>query len=288
VSRTALDDAMAVLSAVLEDSEHPSPDELLAYQADQLAADARTQLQEHLAWCSECAQTIVDLASWPDVELRDPSLERTAAEETGDWQAIQRRIARGHVSGGAPAPATVRLMVPRQAAPKPPVSSFSFGPIHLLAAVLLLAVIGLSFLVAKLSRWAPLTKAAIVDAPRANVFVVDLEPASTASGTRTAEAGRPDTPETAVPGGVGTVVFLLVQNDLRRFEDHAVELRGADGKVFWQTGGLVSLPEGGFSIGVPLAAVPSNEIEILLYGVNGKGRELLSTYRTRIRRAAAN
>jgi hypothetical protein len=286
VSRTALDDAMAALSAaVLEDSEHPCPDELLSYQAGKLAGDAHTRLQEHLAWCSECARTIVDLASWPDIELRDPVLERTAAEEAADWQVIKRRIAGDAACNSDPVPDPVPVTIPRRDDSRPPVSSRSYGPIHLLAAALLLAVIGLSFQVAKLSRWPASTQPVTAETPQANVFVVDLEPVGTAGGTRTSQAKRSNTPETSVPTGVGMVVFLLVQEDLRRFADYAVEFRGADGKVFWQSEGLVSLPEGGFSISVPLAAIPSNEIEIRLYGVDREERELLSTYRTGIHRA---
>lgn len=275
---------MAALSAAaLEGREHPSPDMLLAYQAGQLADDDQLRLQEHLAWCSQCARTVVDLASWPDVKLLDPVLERTVTEEADDWQAIQRHIASDVACVGDSVAAPVPLALPRRAVPPPRGSSQSYGPIHLLAAALLLAVVGLSYQVAKLSR-GPAPQARMAETLWANLFIIDLEPAGSGS-TRNPEAGRSGTSETVVPAGMETVVFLLVQDDLRRFADHAVELSGADGKVFWQTGGLVSLPEGGFSLAVPLAAVPSTEIEIRLYGDNGGKRELLSSYRTRIRRS---
>jgi hypothetical protein len=291
VSQSILEDAMEVLAAAaLEDGDHPSPGEILAYHAGEIAQAAdRTGLQQHLAWCSDCAHTLVDLASWPEIELRNPALQRTVAEEAADWQAIRRRLAPGNARGGGPEGAPDSFASPHQAGRMPPVPSRPYRPSHLLAAALLLAVAGLSIQVARLSRRpAPArTSPAPIETPQANVFVVDLAPAGT-SGTRAAERGRPDTPRTAVPGGIGTVVFLLVQDHLRQFADYAVELRGDDGRVFWQTAGLVRLPEGGFSVAVPLTSILSRAVEIRLYGVDGRGRELLSIYRTRVERSASN
>ncbi len=277
MSRTTLEDAMATLTAAaLEDGAHPSVDELLAYHAGELAADASVQVREHLAWCSECARTVADLTSWPEVELRDPSLERTAAEEADDWRAIQRSIAPAvAVDDHDPIPAPV-LFDPLAVEP-PPRLRPTWGPVHLLAAVLFLTVIGLATQLARLSR-----QPAALATPQANVFVADLEPA----GVAVTRAGGEDAGATRVPAGMATIVLLLVQDDLRPFDDHEVELCNDGGEIFWHSGGLVRAPEGGFSIAVPLAVLPSDAVEIRLYGVGPEGRELLATYRTRIERAA--
>ena len=284
MSQTTLEDAMATLTAAaLEDGDHPSPEELFAYHAGKLAADAFDRLQEHLAWCSECARTVADLAAWPEVELRDSDLERTAAEEADDWQAIRRCIApTAAIRKDDTVPAPVPFDLPAPAGEPPPGPQPAYGPIHLLAAALFLAVVGLSVQLVRLSH-----QPATLATPQANVFVVDLEPAGDAA-TREVPAGHPNARDTNVPAGMGTVVFLLVQDDLRPFSDHAVELRGEDGEVFWQSGGLVRAPEGSFSIAVPLAALTSDAVEIRLYGVESGKRELLATYRTRIERDAVD
>ncbi len=269
--------AMEILTeGILEDGEHPSPGELLAYQAGELATADHTRIQEHLAWCSDCAQTVLDLAAWPEVELIDPTLERTAAEEAEDWQVIRQHLEERADRYAGTLLAPTSLESPAKAAVAPVAPQPRYGPIHLLAAGLLFAVIGLSVQLAKLSH--PTT---VVARPQANVFVVDLEPLG-GSAIRSESA-----PETEVPTGMETVVFLLVQEDLRPFDDHAVELFGEDGQVFWQAAGLVSPPEGGFSISVPLAVLPSDVIEIRLYGVNQEKRELLATYRVHIELRAA-
>ncbi len=276
-----LNDAMATLAAgVLEDSEHPPPEELLAYDAGELGADAVARLREHLAWCSECADTVADLASWPEVGPRAPGLERTAAEEAADWQAVARSIAPASAGGDEQMPAPIPFDLPAPAVEPPPPA---WQPVHLLAAVLLFAVVGLSVQVARLSR-----RPEVFAAPRANVFVADLEPAGAAT-----RAGDPEV-ETRVPAGMEAVVFLLVQDDLRPFDDHVVELssegdEGDEGdEVFWRSGGLVRAPEGSFSVAVPLAVLPSDAVVIRLYGAGGEQRELVATYRTRIERDAGD
>lgn len=276
MSRTTLKGAMETLvEGTLEDGEHPSPGELLAYQADELATADRTRIQEHLAWCSDCARTVLDLAAWPEVELLDPSLERTAAEEAEDWQVIRQRLQEraareADTESALASPERPGMAVEAPIAPQP-----GYGPIHLLAAGLLFAVIGLSVQLVKLSQ-----PTAVVAGPQVNVLVVDLEPLGGPA------IRNESSPETEVPAGMETVVFLLVQEDFRTFDDHAVELCAEDGGVLWQTAGLVSPPEGGFSVSVPLAVLPSDVVEIRLYGVNQEGRELLATYRARIDRQA--
>ncbi len=287
MSRTPLDDAVdALCDDFSESAEHPSVDELVAYRDGKLDDESKcTALKEHLAWCPECCRTLlVDLAAWPDIELDDPSLARTDEEEAEDWQAIRHRL--GHDDGVSALPpsretvpfrpqSTADLPAAETPSTTPPASRHSYGAVHLLAAILLLTVVGLLIHVARLSREPA--------QPQANVFVVDLEPAGEAA-TRDRTAGPQ---ATRVPSGMETIVFLLVQDDLRPFDDHAVELRAAGGEILWQSGGLISPPEGGFSMAVPLSVLPTGEFEMHLYGVNGGERELLATYRTRVEHSAS-
>ncbi len=271
-SRQTLQEAMATLTAVaLDGQDHPTPDELLAYHAGELSEEAHERVRTHVAWCRDCARTVLDLASWPDVELRDPGLERTADEEAADWQAIRQGLAAGR--GEAPSPAPKRPVRER-----PRARRRSYGPVHLLAAALLVAVVGLSFQITRLTR-----QVTELTRPRANVFVTDLE-SVTAAARRDGEELR----TTRVPDGMEIVVFLLVEDDVRPFDDHAVEIRDAAGRVFWRHRGLRSPPEGGFSVEVPVDVLPSDEIEIRLYGLAAGEQELVATYRTRIETVPLN
>ncbi len=110
MSRSTLDQAMAALTAgALEVGDHPSPDELVAYQAGKLAGDAAAR-------------------------LREPGLERTAAEEADDWQAIQERLGLAAARKDDPMPAPVPFDLSGPGGEAPPVPQRSYGPVHLLAA----------------------------------------------------------------------------------------------------------------------------------------------------------
>ncbi|MCP4658086.1 MAG: hypothetical protein GY856_21970 [bacterium] len=150
-----------------------------------------------------------------------------------------------------------------------PRRSLSVG--HLVVAPLLLVVIGLFFQVAHLKQ-----QLEEVLGPRPNLFVMNLEPVDGAA-TRDAE----EFTATTVPAGMENVVFLLVQEDFSPVDDHAVEIRDAVGQVFWQHRGMRSLPEGGFSLEVPLDSLASNLVEIRLYGLDGQDRKLSNPPRAR-------
>jgi hypothetical protein len=50
---------------------HPMPDELVDYQADDVSAEERERIQEHLALCPPCAQAVLDVEAFPEVQLSD-------------------------------------------------------------------------------------------------------------------------------------------------------------------------------------------------------------------------
>lgn len=259
----------------LGSGSHPSPGELIDYQAGKLAAGAETRIAEHLAFCAECAGAILDLQALPNVVLKDPRLARSAADEEDDWNQIARQLK----SPAQKQPAPLGTAAAYQHPLGPPSSSSAsasqsgspWSRIHLLAAVLALAVLGLSWQVWSLTRR--------LDSPRANVLVADLEPIGRGA---TREGGKP---KTELPAGTEMVVFLLVESELRPFTAYAADLVGPDGRLLWQTQDLARGQEGSFSLAVPVSRLPAGELEIRLYGVGGGARETIGTYSTRIERA---
>jgi hypothetical protein len=256
--KETLQAAMNALSPEhIDDSQHPSADELFAYHIGDLSEEDGRQIRTHITWCPECSRTVLDLASWPEVELHDPSMERTEDEEASDWQAIRsRRIADP----------------PPQPVPQSSLRQSSFSLVHLAAAALLIATIGLSLQVTLLTG-----RLAEVTGLTANVFVTDVEPVDAAS-TR----GGEEVQRIRVPANMEAVVLLLVQNDFRPFDRYSAEVHDGEGRISWKAERLASPPEGGFSIEIPLDAVASNEVKIRLFGNTGQQREHLSTYRVYI------
>ena len=267
-SATTLSEAMdALAGAHLDGEDHPSPDELWAYHAGELSGEDRERLQNHLAWCSECTRTVLDLAAGPEVELRDESLARTQEEEKTGWEALRQNLELGDVAGDEAQPIPMPVIPARRPDPR----------VRLLAAALAAAVLGFSFWVLQLTRQVERLRG-----PKANVFVADLLSID-APDVRGSDGVR----ATTVPPGMETVVFLLVLDDVHPFKEHEAEVFDADDRLVWNLRGLTRTPEGGFSLEVPMGSLPSELLEIRLFGVSDGARTLLSTYRTRIERGAS-
>lgn len=64
---------------------HPSAEELVAFHAGELPAEAREPLSDHLARCRRCARTLLDLAG--ESRAGDPFLDRA-------WDDLLPRVRR--------------------------------------------------------------------------------------------------------------------------------------------------------------------------------------------------
>ncbi|MEM9552926.1 MAG: hypothetical protein AAGC60_01605 [Acidobacteriota bacterium] len=54
------------------ETEHPTPEVLLAYHERRLPSPAREALLDHLALCPRCSRAVLDLARFPRIEARAP------------------------------------------------------------------------------------------------------------------------------------------------------------------------------------------------------------------------
>lgn len=228
---------------------HPSPDDLLAYDAGKLEASERARVREHLAVCPKCARTVLDLASFPEIEPA-PGVEPLSAEaEEAQWQRVLDGVEEEEAHR-----ATGR----------------GWGGIHLLAAVLAGVSLGLALWVTWLY-----VQPGSPEALRANVFEIDLSPVG-ASVARSQNGVR-------VPAGMGAVLLRLNLADLRPFDDvrvTAIRERESDGigGVVWERQGLVRGPQGNFSVYFSREALPAGRYRIELVGERGGRFERLAAY----------
>src|SRR5262245_28264943 len=89
-----LPEALRLLTAEDDESAaHPSPDELIAYSERELGEPEERRIQGHLSVCADCARTVLDLETFPAVELRDAELRLSGEEDEADWQALRQRLA---------------------------------------------------------------------------------------------------------------------------------------------------------------------------------------------------
>jgi hypothetical protein len=72
--------------------EHPSPETLTAYQANELSPDEDERIQSHLGLCTHCTEMLLDL----DEFLKPPAAAEPVAdfEAAADWRKLQPGLRR--------------------------------------------------------------------------------------------------------------------------------------------------------------------------------------------------
>src|SRR5436305_238726 len=71
--------------------EHPSPEALTAYQANELSPEEDERLQSHLAVCKHCTELLLDLDEFlkPPVAAAEPVADFEAA---ADWRRLREAL----------------------------------------------------------------------------------------------------------------------------------------------------------------------------------------------------
>jgi hypothetical protein len=224
---------------------HPGAEELAAYSDGGLPADREDQVQEHLAFCRECAARMADVAQLAASEeprfdagtgslwRPEPDRSVSSVEPEGRWSAH-------------------RWLIP-------------------LAAALLLAVLGLSAWVYELrSTLERLSR------PQLNTPVAVLMP-----GAFLREAEEQWT-VIDPPAGVEAVTLVLSLQESARFEEYSLEIATED-QVRWRGGGLERNVEGSFSVSLPRAWLSPGRLHLRLFGQQNGEKHLLATYPLEIR-----
>lgn len=238
-----------------EAQEHPSPDTLLAYDAGELGEEPAAGVRRHLAVCPECARTVLDLASFPEVEPAPGVVALTDSGEAASWRRILDRLAAEE--------AQPKAAPPRESRPARPPRAWVMP---LLAAALVAVSLGLGLWVFQLYQVEEAGPGA-----SANVHVIELTPLGGSVPRGPAEE--------TVPAGMGSIVLELGVADLRAFSDYRMTVRRDEpGGEPWRLRGLKRQPDGHFSVLVPREFLPAGRYRIELEGVGEEGAERLAEY----------
>ena len=227
---------------------HLDPDVLVAYRAGELPPDEEARVQSHLVACRECAELLLDLDA-----LHDPDFgadEEVSVDAV--WQGVREEIRK------APAP-----VIPFRR-PSPP------RWLQALAAMLAVAVVGLSLWVVSLRRTVD-----DLSRPELNAPVLDL-----ASGTARGEGSPP--PVATVPSGARLFTVILSPAGQRIYKEYRVEIVDAAGRVVWGDRGLTPNAYGSFSLTLPRSALGTGDFRVRLFGRTGNGEERIEEYALRV------
>lgn len=253
----------ALLSEVRSNLDpHPTAEELIAYDENQLEATAREQIQDHLALCPECTACVVDLASFPEVEPRDPMSDDTDDAHVPSWESMQARLAAER--GGTPKPVLV-------ASPSPPPS---ISPLYRWAAIAAMPVI------AALGLWGFRSEQALheLHRPQINAPYYDLLPLAE---DRQRDPDPADLP--TVLRGPGSALLVLSLGDPGSFDNYEVQIHRAVGDlVLWQRRGFAPSAYGTFNLTLPRSFLSAGAYRLELHGLSGETSRILAEYRLRI------
>lgn len=245
-------------------SEHPSTEELVAYQEHRLEETDRDRLRRHLVGCEECARRVLELEDFdlpPSPDLL-PTREQTAAS----WDAFQQRLANER---RAPAPEPWHLSpVPLRRSRPPGFLSPRSGA--LLAASLMLFIGALGFWLAGAQRWS--------GAAGTNPFVFALSPDG--EELRREESRHV---EIVVPAGMDLLVPRLRLGNQDAYATYRAELLDASGRSIEQRRGFQRQPDGSFALSFTRSELPAGDYRLEVLGLSEEASERLATYSFRLR-----
>ena len=235
------DDTLRRLARSVETnlSTHPEPEAFLAHRRGELAALEEDALEEHLAWCRDCAAIWRDLPRFLDGEAEPFDPEEKAA----DWRALQERLETEAPAAEEEPSAHTRL---------PSRGRLASG----LAAALAVALGGAALWIVQLSDRLEDSRR-----PRPNVPIHDLAPPA---GERAGEE-----PPLAIALDQNAI---LIFNTRAELEDRPYEARILDenGRVVWTIDGLQPTRYGNFNLELPAGSLEPGRYRIVVQAGEGE------------------
>jgi hypothetical protein len=220
---------------------HPSPQELVDYHFGVLPAEEADALQEHLAFCRECSQVVLDMVAFSRPPEGEPA--RPAVDLDREWDRLQARL---------------EPRVPRPVGRVPP----PYPPRKLpwaLAAAALISVLG--FLGWNLNLRNSLEEARL---PSADIAMANLLPERPGAERATEAPAKVEIrPEQR------KVFLLLNLGDLREFPEYRMELADPmdpERSVLWGESGVPRQEDGTFLLEIPADMLEARPYEVRLSG----------------------
>jgi len=93
VDKPSFEESLRALAARRPRGEdHPTLQELVAYRAGELSAEADDRIQEHLTQCRDCAQLLLDLAEFEQFPPPPEEMAPVDARTEASWQRLRPRL----------------------------------------------------------------------------------------------------------------------------------------------------------------------------------------------------
>lgn len=258
---------------------HPTDDDLVAYEAGELAGEDHRRVQDHLVSCAECARLVLEISSLEPKEL--------AGEDTVSELEIEQSLRKlrsrlrppnpgEEIVANGPLAAVVSL--PTRTARHSDGAYAEPGAAAALPSWYKALAAGLSVAVLGLASWVGILHSRR-GGPEINDYVWSVSDTSTRGGADQAEAVE-------LPAGSDAVTLLLRasklgEQDAASYSGFRVEITGA-GRT-WSRDGLRPLGFNSFSVTLPRKDFPAGSYTIRILGSRNGQQELLAEYALQLR-----
>jgi hypothetical protein len=308
----------AVLRAMAERREHnleahATPDELMAFHRGDLSGEEKERLREHLVWCRECLDLLLEAAAWVESD-REETSARPEAQVHRAWQAMQARLRHtGHQQQTTDVEQRTTNNEQRTTWLNRLLSAA--GRAYAIAASLLMISLALSAWIVSLRQQSQRLAADLAEQNQALTQArQQLEETSRRSGRDEAEIAQLrqsvdelSQPQINVPieelpsqgmirrSGGSAVRTILVPSDATflnlilnvddpgPYADYALELWNQQGQTIWSERGLRKNPDDNtFTVALPRRLLTAGQYRLRLYGVRAGQQSLIEEYKLRI------
>jgi len=252
--------AASLAGTVTPAVDHPGVGELTAYRGGELDAEAERRVQDHLASCHDCLDSLLELDAFLDPAGGAPAPGVGDLETAAVWRTI-----RGKLPRDAPAevqPAAARRLRWAMAA----------------AAVLLVAAGALSLWAVGEQRAARALRQRIAELsrPQPNAAIVDLFPA----GATRSEEAAPTVAE--LPADAGHLTLVVNLPPAPGAASYEAEIVDSEGHTAWSGGGLTRSRFDTLRLGLPRGFLAPGDYALRVLGGDGDERREVATYRLRV------
>lgn len=228
-------------------TDHPDPEELLAYHERRLPEAEAERVRDHLAGCPECARVVLDFEAFPDLEPPSEEYRLLPAEVERERRALKARLE----ARSRPVWKRHQVLLP-------------------LAATFLLAALGMG-------AWALALQERLERAtgPRGDVWIAaDLRP--------TSEPLRGPEPTARVPEWADRAILLLSLRPGQQHEAYRVDVVGPEGRLLVSDLPVQRAPDGYLAVDVPRDLLEPGELRLELSGSAGGRWERVAEYRVEL------
>ena len=243
-------------------ADHPTPEALTAYEADELTPEQDDCIQEHFLECRDCPELLLDYKAFsapdaPDKEVAGLSDSWIAAS----WESLRARLA---VEAGPGRWQSFMTGLGRR------LSSVTVA--YAAAAGFFACALGLSVWVASLREEVGRMREPQVNPPIAYLHLAE----PTRSGH------EPEETAVSMPPGSPSLLLVLTPLEEPAKTEHRLEIQTPEGIEVWSGGGLVRTPDGTFVVWLPRRFLKAGEYRVRLLRMGGVKPELIEEYAMRL------